>query len=272
MKRIKLFFVAAVFLIVSFVFFSQDAEAYQIEVKKDGLYSDSIPNEVFQGLDSCVENFLEISAEKKRDTDGQEGIELKRDAKVVLCRPYVEWSIDPVREASVVVYNFLVVADSKIIAILDRPKAINADGIGEGFTTDSIWIEKLNEIDYLHQDFVFYEYQGDTYAESARKRVQINMYSHENLYADVGGIEARKPEEDAFLALNYEEKVNRVLQDMDEMTERFFGAQLEEAPDDAKSEKEIGNAFLRYLFFAGLGVGGIIGALLLWRFWKKKSV
>ena len=156
MKRIKLFFVAAVFLIVSFVFFSQDAEAYQIEVKKDGLYSDSIPNEVFQGLDSCVENFLEISAEKKRDTDGQEGIELKRDAKVVLCRPYVEWSIDPVREASVVVYNFLVVADSKIIAILDRPKAINADGIGEGFTTDSIWIEKLNEIDYLHQDFVFY--------------------------------------------------------------------------------------------------------------------
>ena len=251
MKRIILFFVTAVFCTLSFILVNQDAEAYQIEVKKDGLYSDSIPNEVFQGLDSCVENFLEISAEKKRDTDGQEGIELKRDAKVVLCRPYVEWSIDPVREASVVVYNFLVVADSKIIAILDRPKAINADGIGEGFTTDSIWIEKLNEIDYLHQDFVFYEYQGDTYAESAKKRVQINMYSHENLYADVGGIEARKPEEDAFLALNYEKKVNRVLQDMDEMAERFFGAQQEEVPDGAKSEKDIGNCYYSQPIVAG---------------------
>lgn len=89
MKRIILFFIAAVFCTLSFILFHQDAEAYQIEVKKDGLYSDSIPNEVFQGLDSCLENFLEISAEKKRDTDGQEGIELKKDAKVVLCRPYL---------------------------------------------------------------------------------------------------------------------------------------------------------------------------------------
>ena len=71
MKRIILFFVTAVFCTLSFILVNQDAEAYQIEVKKDGLYSDSIPNEVFQGLDSCVENFLEISAEKKRDTDGQ---------------------------------------------------------------------------------------------------------------------------------------------------------------------------------------------------------
>ncbi len=274
MRRSILPFVWVVFCMASFVFTCQNAEANEIEIKRDGLYAGNIPDGVFQSVEEYADDILVDSILEHKKEGGFEDLEIGKDSEFLICKPYVVWSIEMGKgENTAAEYHFPIVCDGKVIAEVEALKGIGdyTPGAGTGCSIDSLWAEKLNEQDYLHKDYIFYDYQGYTYAENAEKSIQADLYSHAHLYKDVGGVEARKLEEDAFFALSYAEKVQKILQDLDHETERFFGTQLMESPD-AAVKKQVDNAentLYRYLLYAGMGAGVVIVVLSFWRLQKK---
>lgn len=203
----KIIILCAIVIVVSFFLFIRSADAENVLIEKNGLYAENIPDVIFQYAGERAEYFIEAALTGEIPFD--ENMEIDRNMVLKLCKPYVIWNDLEYQDA---VYYFPIASEHKVIAIICiMGKSAHMEDLSASFPGDMAMVDTLNRLDYLHQDYIFYECQGLVFAEDKESRVQIDDISK---YLADETKESSMAEEE-FSALSYEEKVQAVLQKME---------------------------------------------------------
>lgn len=244
-----------IFIVLLFFSFTQHAKAESVIVEKNGLYAERISDVIFQYAREQAEHFIKEALEEEIPVN--ENIEIVRDSVLKLCKPYVIWNDMEYQDA---VYYFPIVSENRIIAIVCvMGKSDSVEELSASFPGDRAMVDTLNKLDYLQQDYVFYECRGLVFAENEENSIQIDDIS--KYLADE--TKENSPEEEEFSALGYEEKVQAVLQKMEDFVS---GSPENSPPVTQKLEK--GKAKLVFIVLF-LGIAGIGIAAAVYR--KKHS-
>lgn len=261
----KSYFFLLIYSIIAICFiFPKEAVAYTVTVKGDGPYAEYISNNLLQYAEERAELFIN-EALSEEDSRLFEGIEIKKNTRITLRRPYVSWNALEQQDA---VYNFPIVIKNKIVGILGVIGSTeDKEHLTANFPGDPAMVKKLNEIDYLHQDYVFYQYQGLIFAENRKEQIQIG---------DISSFIASQTEEmnqaeEEFYRLDYDQKLQIMLQKMKYFASYSPESTPEETINNEKQDKQTDKRSV--ILYCTLAVGVLaIGCIVGWVLNRKKVV
>ena len=238
MKKYNVQLFITIFIILALTGISErTASAYKIRIKteKTGPYAEKMGDEMFDvAKEGACRSFKSYWKEAKEDGDANSrrvfvGMDATKKDTFTLCKPYVYWS-DEESIALYPAYIFPVAVKGQIVALLevfgrmDEPEYVSAD-IRTNYIRYEEEIERLNELDYLHKDYVFFHYEGITMAQDEDgKIVKLNDSAEPSREPTEG--------EEFFYALDYEKKLKLTIAQIDDyMTHEELMA-LNEKPSD----------------------------------------
>ena len=211
MKKYNLKFLLILFMMVILTGMSdKKASAYKIKVKieKTGPYAEKIEDEMFALAKKKARHLL-----AKRFKDKQEygftfqNMGISKKDTFILCKPYVYWHYESRQYAQ---YIFPIAVKNEVIAVLEVNGRIEEPDYVDAHLMPNE--DKLNELNYLHKDYVFYPYQGTIVAEDVKGEITELRRDFNEVYSP----SEEKTESEAFFhALNYDKKMEIILEKMD---------------------------------------------------------
>ena len=187
-QSIKFFAIAACIAVLSMIEPSS-TKAYTIH-PYDNSNTLGIPKRVIKHAQDKVADAVETVLE-----DENSGVDLDDNSEIYFSKPYV---ICNALENQDAIYNFPLAADGRIAMVLSVMDT--EDGLMIQFGKDLA--DKLNEISYIHTDYVFYEYEDTFYAESANSKIVIGYFPQ----GSYNYTEEEKQNSRIFAHLSYTEK------------------------------------------------------------------
>ena len=188
-QSIKFFAIAVCMAILSMAV-PNSIKAYTIHPYDNSDNPLGIPQKVIKHAQEKVADAVETVLE-----DGNSGVDLDDNSEIYFSKPYV---ICNALENQDAIYNFPLAADGRIAMVLSVMDT--ADGMVIQFGADLA--DKLNEISYIHTDYVFYEYEDTFYAESANGKIIIGYFPQ----GSYNYTEEEKQNSRIFAHLSYTEK------------------------------------------------------------------
>ena len=161
-QSIKFFTIAACMAVLAMAA-PNSTKAYTIH-PYDNSNTLGIPQKVIKHAQEKVADAVETVLE-----DENSGVNLDDNSEIYFSKPYV---ICNALENQDAIYNFPLAADGRIAMVLSVMDT--EDGLMIQFGKDLA--DKLNEISYIHTDYVFYEYEDTFYAESASSKIVIGYF------------------------------------------------------------------------------------------------
>ena len=161
-QSIKFFAIAACMAVLAMAV-PNSTKAYTIH-PYDNSNTLGIPQKVIKHAQEKVADAVETVLE-----DENSGVDLDDNSEIYFSKPYV---ICNALENQDAIYNFPLAADGRIAMVLSVMDT--EDGLMIQFGKDLA--DKLNEISYIHTDYVFYEYEDTFYAESASSKIVIGYF------------------------------------------------------------------------------------------------
>ena len=222
MKKCSVQLFITIFIILILAGMSgREASAYKVRIKteKTGPYAEKMGDEMFEvAKEGASRRFKSDWKEAKEDGDANSrrvfvGMDVKKKDTFILCKPYVCWS-DRESIALYPSYIFPVVVKGKIVALLevfgrmDEPEYVSAD-ILTNYTGYEEEIERLNELDYLHKDYVFFYYEDTKMAQGEDGKIV-------KLFDDADTNREPTDGEKFFYALDYDKKLELTIAQMDD--------------------------------------------------------
>ena len=203
-------------------FMGREASAYKVkvEVEKTGPYAEKISDEMFEFARketiSWIKDYVENEDGEYDDWTVFVGLDVTKKVAeretFTLCKPYTYWTCDD--DYLFPTYMFPVAVDGSIVSLLEVSGRIeDSDYIcsrlrGQEKKEE---IESLNKLDYLHRDYAIFYYQGKTMAADENNEITTVVKCYER------SLDERTPfeKEAAFYALDYKEKIEAALEQMD---------------------------------------------------------
>lgn len=181
-------FVMAVFAAVLGMYMPDSAGAYTIHPYDGSGNVVEMPQKAVRYVEDNAADAVETVLE-----DNGSGVDLDYEADISIVKPYVVYNAFEKQEA---VYHFPLAAGDRVVMVIS---VMDTDaGMGMQFGTGLA--DKLNEIDYIHTDYIFYNYEDTFYAESANGKIILGYTSS----ADYTDEEIKTGQ--AFIHLSYLEK------------------------------------------------------------------
>lgn len=180
-----------VFLFFLMFTMTKNAQAYTVCMQYNEDNKGNVPERIANYAKTNVSNVVFAFSE-----DGLSDINIGQRTEIVVAKPYIIWN--PLENQEAIYYFPLAIEDRvfAVLAVLDTE-----DGLMVQYGTDIS--EQLNEINYLNENIIFYEYNGNLLAESKNECAVIYNFSIDNLKYT----KEEKDLEQKFYALPYEEKV-----------------------------------------------------------------
>lgn len=161
-------FVMTVCVAILGMFMPDSARAYVISPYDDSGNVIEMPQKIVKYVEDNVADAVETVLE-----DGDSGVDMDYGADISIVKPYVIYNAFKQQDA---VYNFPLTADDRVVMVISVMDT--EEGLGMQFGPGLA--DKLNEIDYVHTDYIFYEYDDTFYAESANAKMVLGYISSGN--------------------------------------------------------------------------------------------
>lgn len=192
------------------------ASAYKIkvEVEKNGPYAEKVGDEMFALAKKAAKRDIKRCFGDKNGILNRTylvGMDVKKKDTFTLCKPYVYWS-DSSYLHLYPEYKFPVAVKGKIVALIEvygrmeELEYVSAD-IPTNYYEYEDAIKRLNDLDYLHKDYVFFRYEGSILAQ--REDGKIKKFLEFSYEEPSDG-------ERFFHALDYDKKLELTLEQMDD--------------------------------------------------------
>lgn len=183
-------FVMAFCVTIMGMFMPDSARAYVISPYDSSGNVMEMPQKIVKYVEDNAADAVETVLE-----DSGSGVDIDFEADISIIKPYVIYNALKQQEA---VYNFPLISDGRVVMVISLMDT--EEGLGMQFGAGIA--DKLNEIDYVHTDYIFYEYEDIFYAESSNAKVILGYISSDNYnYTDE---EIKKSQ--VFSRLSYIEK------------------------------------------------------------------
>ena len=207
------------------------ARKIKIKVEKTGPYAEKIGDEMFayakKETRRELKNYWKNKDEDYGDLSIFFGMDVTKKDTFTLCKPYVTWRDEEPQQP---MYRFPVVVKGKVVGLLTvsgrmkKPKYLTAMMIASSGMVEEI--ERLNKLDYLHKNYVFFGYKDIVLAQGEDGKIK-KFLVYPGAYRDPN----IKPSdaEKFFRALDYDKKLELLLDKMD----NFAYTEEEEARMDA---------------------------------------
>ena len=190
---IKFFIIAACMAVIATTV-TNNIKAYTIYPYDSTDNALGIPQKVINHAQDKAADAVETVIE-----DENSGVDLDDNSEIYFSRPYV---ICNALEKQDAIYHFPLAADGKVAMVLSVMDT--EDGLMIQFGKDLA--DKLNEINYLHTNYIFYEYEDTFYAESANSKIIIGYFPQ----GSYNYTEEEERDSRIFARLSYTEKCSMV--------------------------------------------------------------